>query len=108
MSRAYKNRMIAFNAETLTRTATLQAMKQGQHAAWMQAAERGDVDAGQLYKQWQTVGDDKVRPSHVAMQGEIALATDPYSNGDVIPGESEFNCRCLSVYFTSKHDPRAA
>ena len=98
---AYRRRMIAFNAETHARTATLDALKLGQELSWRDAIDKGYV-TGQLMKQWKTVGDDRVRPDHVAMEGETVPFESVYSNGEMVPGESTYNCRCLSIVFAQR------
>jgi hypothetical protein len=102
MTTAYERRMVAFNAETHARTAALDAQKLGQRLTWEQAAARGDVDGGRLMKRWRGVMDDRERPSHVAMEGEEVHFRSPYSNGQQQPGDDEYNCRCISVYFLAR------
>lgn len=98
MTDAYAKRMVAFNAETHARTAALDAQKLGQQLTWDQAVERGDVDGEKLTKTWTGVLDDRERPEHVAMEGETVPHDQPYSNGQMIPGETEWNCRCVSLF----------
>jgi len=43
-------------------------------------------------KEWLTAGDERVRPEHAAMNGEMVLLDEPFSNGLMVP--SEPNCRC--------------
>jgi hypothetical protein len=102
MATAYRRRMVAFNASTHARTAALDATKRGQALAWQQAVEQGFVDGSRLMKRWASVGDDRVRPAHVAMNGEVVPADQPYSNGEQTPGESTYNCRCLSAFFLAR------
>lgn len=97
---AYQRRLIALNAETTARTATLDAMKLGQDLAWRDAAEKGLLaDGVTLWKQWKGVMDDRERDEHIAMEGETVPMEMPYSNGEMIPGESTYNCRCVSIVF---------
>jgi hypothetical protein len=96
---AYRKKMVAFNATTNARTATLDAMKLGQHLAWQDAIDRGIVDRYRLKKKWIGVMDSRERPEHVEMEGETVPFLDEYSNGEVIPGESTYNCRCIARYF---------
>jgi hypothetical protein len=93
---AYRRRVIAHNAETNARTASLDAMKLGQRLAWEDAIAQGTVGADELVETWITVRDSRVRPEHVVMHGEQKPFSGVYSNGQKIPGESDFNCRCLS------------
>lgn len=104
----YRRNMEAFNAETHARTATIQSMKQGQQQVWQQAIDRGTVNAANLWKRWKTVGDDRVRPLHRQMNGTTVLATEPYRvpgvGEEMVPGELEYNCRCVSLFFMSTED----
>jgi hypothetical protein len=95
---AYRKRMIAFNAETNARTAALDAQKAGQRLTWDDAIARGDVDPVRLQKRWSTVMDGRERPTHHDMNGEVVPYDQPFSNGQMIPGDTEFNCRCLAIY----------
>ncbi len=98
MTEAYRTRMIAWNAETNARTATIDALKLGQSLAWDNAVENGVVDGSRLWKTWIGRMDSRERPSHVAMEGDTVRYNDPYSNGQQIPGDDEYNCRCASLY----------
>jgi len=98
-------------SETITlfdlpcRTATLDALKKGQDLSWRDAIEKGVV-VGTLTKTWVTVHDDRVRPEHVAMDGQTVPFDAPYSNGQMVPGETDYNCRCISRV-TVKREPIA-
>jgi SPP1 gp7 family putative phage head morphogenesis protein len=94
---SYRSRLERHNAETIARTTTLQSYKAGQELTWKQARESGAVPPdARLVKTWVTVGDDRVRPEHVKMNGQTVPIDSAYSNGQHVPGESEFNCRCIS------------
>lgn len=95
MTDAYRRRMVAMNAETQSRTAALDAQRAGQRASWEEAITRGAVERGTLFKTWVTVHDDRVRPEHVAMDGQRVPFDATYSNGDMVPGASDYNCRCF-------------
>ena len=92
----YRASYITFNADTIARTATLDSLKLGQQLAWQDAIEKGIVD-GPLMKTWKGVLDDRERDEHVAMEGETVPMDEPYSNGNLIPGDDTYNCRCLSI-----------
>lgn len=100
MTEAYRRRMQAFHAETIARTAALDAQRLGQHLTWQGAVERGDVDGDQLTKRWSGTLDDRERATHLAMEGETVAWDALYSNGQMQPGDSEYNCRCVSIYST--------
>lgn len=103
MTAAYRRKMLAFNAETNARTASLDAMKVGQQLSWRNAVEKGIVSGGSLTKRWSGVLDDRERPEHLAMQGETVGWDDDYSNGEYTPGDSTFNCRCVSIFRSITH-----
>jgi len=52
--------------------------------------------------------DDRVRDSHIALDGEEKPIDEPYSNGQMFPGDpsvdpSDFvNCRCVETYHTGR------
>jgi hypothetical protein len=94
----YQRKAIALNANTNARTATVDSLKLGQHLSWEDAAAKGIVDKALLFKTWVTVGDDRVRDEHEALNGQSVHFDNAFSNGDVIPGESAFNCRCVLSY----------
>lgn len=98
----YRKRRIAQNAEVNARTAALDAMKLGQRLSWQDAIDKGIVDGDRLKHQWIGVLDDRERPSHVAMEKEIQPFALPYSNGELVPGESTYNCRCIDKFFIAR------
>jgi hypothetical protein len=102
---AYERRAIRLNADTNARTATLDSLKLGQTLSWQDAVDNGLVDPNTLWKRWTSVGDDRVRDEHVAMNGEEVPFNDSYSNGEYTPGESTYNCRCISRVFVKRASP---
>lgn len=101
MVAAYTKRRIAQNADTVAHTAALDSFKLGQHLSMADAVEKGIYDGSRLMKKWRGVMDDRERDSHVEMQDDTVPWDKPYSNGQNYPGEGEFNCRCISRYFTA-------
>lgn len=102
MVAAYQKKRIAINANTVARTATVDAFKAGQRLSWQQAIDAGLVDRDRLKHQWIGVNDDRERPAHVKMNNEVQPFDVPYSNGQMVPGESEYNCRCLDRFFIAR------
>ena len=59
------------------------------------------------YHQWKTARDERVRDSHVEMEGEIVRVGEPFSNGMMYPGDFSsgadlsllVNCRCAVMPF---------
>lgn len=87
-------------AEVIARTETVS----GFNAASREAAGGSGVVSG---KRWLTAGDDRVRESHAAMDGEEVGLDEPYSNGLMFPGDPEgdpdetIQCRCVEEYVLS-------
>lgn len=93
----YRQRMIAFHAETHARTAAIQAQKVGQQLAWQEAQRAGTLDGVTVVRRWVTNLDGRERDSHRAMHGAEAPLEGRYSNGQRYPGEGEYNCRCSEI-----------
>lgn len=107
MTQRYRERMEAFNTETIARTAALQAVKLGQRLSYEDAIEQGLMDGAKLVHTWTGVMDDREREEHKAREGETVPFGEPFSSGDVVPGQSDFNCRCTAFVHFAK-DPEAA
>jgi len=107
MVAAYRKKFEAHHAETIARTATLNAYRTGQHEAYASAIERGIIDPARAMKTWVNVGDDRVRDDHLdkstgtptSVGGETVPFESTFSNGLQYP--SEYNCRCF-VRYTQK------
>lgn len=106
MAAAYERRMLAFNAETHARTAALDAQKVGQRLAWDEAKQSGALGDSEVVKVWVTTIDGRQRDEHEDMNGAEAALDEPYSNGEMYPGQTAYNCRCTEVYRVRK--PRYA
>jgi hypothetical protein len=94
---AYRRKWVDHNANTIARTTTLQSYKAGQELTWKQARENGVVPSNaRLMKMWVQVQRPTKREAHIPLNGETVPIDQPYSNGEMVPGESTFNCACVS------------
>jgi hypothetical protein len=93
---AYRQRMINHNALTNAKTAALDTQKLAQKLSWQSAIDQGIVDGDRLQKTWVGIMDDREREEHRAMEGQTVPFFALYSNGEDVPGESTWNCWCLS------------
>jgi hypothetical protein len=93
---AYRSRMIKHNAETNARTAMLDSQKLAQKLSWQSAIDQGIVDGSRLTKTWIGIMDAREREEHRAMEGQTVGFFARYTNGEDVPGESTYNCRCIS------------
>jgi hypothetical protein len=84
-----------FRTRTIIRTERGRAIRSG--------ARRLSLDAGAKSRIRREVGDHRTRPSHRKMMGEEVQIDQPYSNGEMYPGETEINCRGWDEFsFTAK------
>lgn len=98
----YRARRIAWNAEAVSRTATLDALKQGERLTWEGAVSQKLVNRDRLLKQWLGKMDTRERPEHRAMEKQTVHFDARFSNGEMVPGESTYSCRCLARYFEER------
>lgn len=96
---AYRRRLLALNAEAHSRTIALQSQKVSQQATWEDLIARGQVDPTRVRRTWLIVGspngDGRNRPEHREMDGQVVRWGERYSNGQMVPGETDWSCRCL-------------
>lgn len=101
----YQERFIQFRARTIARTETVAAIHEGDLEAWNQAIDSGVVQPGEIEQTWHTAGDERVRPSHNAMNGQEQPTGEPFLSGDgnqlrfpgdpLGPASDTINCRCV-------------
>lgn len=112
---SYKNRALQNRGDTIARTETIQSINRGEQAAHVQIVEEGLVQQSAITKEWDDVGDKKVRPEHRELaarygEGNGIDINEPFvaTNGDrmMVPGDSSMgasaasivNCRCKPKY----------
>jgi len=90
-----------FKAMRVARTEVASASGFGQREA---AKQSGVVKT----KKWLSSRDDRVRDSHISIDGEEQPLDEPYSNGLMFPGDPSGNtaefimCRCVESYQTRR------
>lgn len=98
----YRRRLMAWHAETVSRTAALDSLRQGQRLAWEDAIAKGVVDRERLYKRRSEIMDSRTRDSHREINGEVRHIDEPYSNGEMVAGDLTYNCRGTDRYFVKR------
>lgn len=107
----YRKNYIAYRAETIARTESARNVHAGLAETQRQAIERGDLEAGQLVREWlpgPRTAD--ARAQHQAMAGQMRRVDEPFVAPDgtklMFPGdpsagpEHTANCRCtIAVTF---------
>lgn len=93
-------------ARLISRTETLASMNAGKHEAFRQATERAGISDDHIQREWDSTGDQKVRPDHQHLNGQkVKGINTPYRlpdgspidhPGDMNAGVKQVaNCRCL-------------
>ena len=112
MTGRYSERLLKFHAEVIAKTSALESFSAGRERAWEQLVEQG-LDRDRIEKEWRTRRDEKVRSSHVAMNGQRVILGQAFSGGGVLlrfPGDMSLGagydmtalCRCIVIYHLRK------
>lgn len=105
----YEDRLLQTRAENVARTEALTAMNEASDESLRQVVDEGLVDRSGIKKVWQTAGDERTRPDHVAANGQEVDFEQPFIVGGYAmmhPGDSSLgapagqiiNCRCISSH----------
>lgn len=101
MAAAYARRALQFNAETLSRTATMDALNQGNRLAWRHAIETGVVQIYELRRFWIVARDERTCPRCLTIpvlnpqgRGMDEPFVTPYDGLVMIP-TLHYRCRCV-------------
>ena len=100
MVAANRRRAIASNTARHSKDASLDATRAGQRLSFEDAFSKGLAKREETWKRRHSVGDSFVRPVHAEIDGEPQQFDDPYSNGEIVAGDSSIACRCSDEYFT--------
>lgn len=77
----YRERMVKLRAETIARTESMRALSTGQDAMYRQAVEEGTLGKDEVELEWVTAKDERVRPSHMVMDGQRRKIGEPFVTG---------------------------
>lgn len=111
LTSAYKNKALKYRGDSIARTETIQTLNRGEYMANMQLVEQGLVSRDAITKEWDDVGDRKVRSTHMKMaqkygKGKGIGLDEPFVSPSgyklLYPGDSSLgagaeeiaNCRC--------------
>lgn len=99
----YRERFLQYRAETIARTESLRAVNEGTREMYEQAFEDGVLRPDEVKRTWVTAGDERVRTSHVFLDGQSRAPDEPFESGIAqlmfpgdpsAPPEETVNCRC--------------
>ena len=91
-------KMKQLRVELISRTELSRAYNFGNQETIRQAQDAGLVDKPK--KKRIVVMDGKEQ--HGDLNGEVREMDEPYSNGEMYPGELSFNCRCVEEYIMNE------
>lgn len=107
MHNAYVNNAVKLRGETVARTETGAAVHKAAHEAFLQTLDQTRYTAEDVIRVWRTAGDNKVRDTHEAMNGQTVKGlTEPFispSGAKLLhpldasygaPANEIINCRC--------------
>lgn len=108
MVERYRQNYVAHRAEMIARTESLRSVHEGQQAMMTQAIEDGAVDPNKMKQTWITAHDDRVRDSHLPMDGQVKAIGEPFITGEGayirFPGDPDagaeevIGCRCVVAF----------
>lgn len=113
ITQRYAERLLATRAEVVASINTLEAYNAGRNQLYRQLVEDG-TDPAKITKRWKTRGDERVRASHRAMNGQTKPGDAPFvtPRGALMmnPGDSSMGagmseiarCRCRAIYSIAK------
>lgn len=102
----YVDRTLAYRGETISRTEGLEALMASDYESTKQVIASGAAREKDVVREWDTVGDDKVRHSHEKMNGQKRGINEPFEtpSGDLLmyphdrsldaDADEIIDCRC--------------
>ena len=108
----FSDRLLKNKADLLARTEMMAALNRSEYLSTNEALAKSDLPEGAVTRVWDSCGDDRVRPSHTALEGQRVVGFDecfvsPVTGARMLyPGdrsqgapESEIaGCRCRVRY----------
>lgn len=107
MVERYRQRMLAWRAETIARTETIRTLNQARTEALAQVVEQASIPTDAVRRTWRSTRDSRVRDTHAQMDGQERGMHEPFispsgarmmSPGDGglgAPASELINCRCV-------------
>ena len=93
----------------VAQTESLRLVHVGQDEVWRQAIEAEIVDPERIVREWRSLRDLKVRPTHTVLDGQQRRWDEPFESpsgalirfpGDPLAPLSEvINCRCFLLIY---------
>ena len=99
----YRERLVASRARTIAQSEALRVVNEANDEMYRQAIDGGQIAAENLLRRWQTAEDERVRASHVSLNGVVRGINDVFPGFDgplrfpgdpLAPAIETVNCRC--------------
>lgn len=102
----YRNRLLKLRGDMIGRTESLTALAAAKHESFLQAVESGAVREQDIRRTWNSVGDLRVRHTHMILDGDTTGLREPFRSpsgarllypGDTslgAPASETIGCRC--------------
>ena len=103
MTTRYRERYVKYRSQVIARTEALRSVHSAQEEATEQAIEDGSIGRGDIERTWIAAADDRVRDSHVTLNGVVRGKDEPfpglagpilYPGDPAAPPEETVQCRC--------------
>ena len=100
----YRNNYIRYRSRVIARTEALRSVHEGTEEMYQQAIDAGQVQADALQRRWNTARDERVRSSHMRLNGEIRGIGEVwqadegplrYPGDPDAPASETVQCRCV-------------
>ncbi len=106
MTERYRERMVAYRAETIARTEALSVLSEANYEATEQMIEQTGIDRSRVRRRWHATKDKRTRDSHRPMDGQEVGMDEPFESGAGVelwwpgdvnaPAEERIACRCTT------------
>lgn len=106
MVERYRQRMVAYRAESIARTESLTVMSEAGYEALEQMIEQTGIDRSRVRRTWHDTKDKRTRDSHRDMSGQEVGMDEPFISGlgnelwwpgdNNAPAEDRIHCRCTT------------
>lgn len=102
----YKDNALKARAENIARTEIARSLNQSEYEATKQAVDSGAIHAQAVTREWDSAGDNRVRPDHKIMDGQRVGLDEAFKSPDgqmmMFPGDTSLGasvkltagCRC--------------